>query len=151
MISRPRMTYSHGNKSIKETHNTNCRNCRINCIKDPSDHFHSVEFSANGSNLLYQSKLWNDSTESMFALVKENSDVLSWIHVGDVLNMKYYTRDALCPIRNFDTRIEYITKDMEGRFRGHYLVGLEILSEHHPNHHSTPAFLDSHDRVKMQY
>lgn len=69
----------------------------------------------------------------MFALVKENSDILSWIHVGDVLNMKYYTRDTMCPTRNHDTKIDYITKDLEGRFKGHYLVGLEILPEQHPN------------------
>ena len=95
--------------------------------------FHSVEFSVNGLNVLYQSKLWNNSTSSMFALVKENSDILQWIHVGDVLNMKYYTRDSLCPTRNFDTKIDYIIKDMEGRFKGHYLVGLEIQSERYPS------------------
>ena len=46
--------------------------------------------------------------------------------------MKYYTRDTVCPTRNFDTKIEYITKDLEGRFKGHYLVGLEILAEQDP-------------------
>jgi hypothetical protein len=29
-----------------------------------------------------------------------------------------------------DTKIEYITKDEHGRFKGHYLVGLKILKNH---------------------
>ncbi len=117
---------------IREPDRPDCSECHLGCTRAPSDCFHSVEFSVSGLNVLYQSKIWSNSTASMFALIKENSDILSRIHVGDVLNMKYYTRDTVCPTRNFDTKIEYITKDLEGRFRGHYLVGLEILAEQDP-------------------
>lgn len=94
--------------------------------------FYSVEFSVEGLKLLYQSRIWtatiyNGTTASMFALVKENSDILKWIQAGDVLNMKYYSSDSMCPTRNFDTKIEYIRRDPNGRFKGNYLVGLEIL------------------------
>jgi len=43
--------------------------------------------------------------------------------------MKFYTMDNMCRTRNFDNKIEYITKDRNGRFKGHFLVGLEILPE----------------------
>lgn len=94
-----------------------------------SDRFHSVEFSVNGLKLLYQSKLWNNANTAMFALIKENSDVLERIRVGDVLNMKFYTADAMGPTKNYDTKIEYITRDRQGRFKGHYLVGLAIVAD----------------------
>ena len=97
--------------------------------ESPYNDFYSVEFSVTGVKLLYQSKLWNNATAPMFALVKEDSDVLNRINVGDVLNMKYYSSDVQCPTKNYDTKIEYITRDHDGRFKGHYLVGLVILPE----------------------
>ena len=132
MISCTSPKWNFDKGMTKNVDRSDCRDCHLGETGDPSDYFHSVEFSVNGLNVLYQSKIWNASSASMFALVKENSDILSWIHVGDVLNMKYYTRDTMCPTRNFDTKIEYITKDHEGRFKGHYLVGLEILVDQHP-------------------
>ncbi|RJQ58579.1 MAG: hypothetical protein C4530_10450 [Desulfobacteraceae bacterium] len=103
-------------------------------MENPLDRFYSVEFSIHGLNLLYQSRIWmgrawSNAAASMFALVKENSNILDWLQVGDVLNMKYYSNDSMCPTRNFDTKIEYITRDQNGRFKGHYLVGLEILTQ----------------------
>ena len=114
---------------IGETDQTDCRKCRNGCLKEPSDHFHSVEFSINGIKLLYQSRIWNSTTTSMFALVKEDSVILDKLHIGEVMSMKFYTTDTVCRTRNFDTKIEYITKDRNGRFKGHFLVGLEILPE----------------------
>ena len=101
--------------------------------------FYSVEFSVNGPKLLYQSKLWSSSSQTMFALVKENSDILNWIQAGDVLNMKYYSEDEVCPTKIFNTKIQYITRDENGRFKGHYLIGLTILSDQMENcqaHHA---------------
>jgi hypothetical protein len=112
-----------------ETDTTGCLECRSGCLREPSDHFHSVEFSINGIKLLYQSRIWNNPTASMFALVKENSIILDRLHVGEVLNMKYYTSNTKCSPRSFNTKIDYIRKDQNGRFKGHFLVGLEILSE----------------------
>lgn len=102
--------------------------------------YYSVEFSVNGPKLLYQSKLWSSSTQAMFALVKENSDILNWIQAGDVLVMKYYSEDEVCPVKTFNTKIQYITRDENGRFKGHYLIGLTIMTDemeqcevHHPS------------------
>ena len=90
--------------------------------------FHSVEFHVGELRLLYQSKVWCSDSEAMFTLIKEDSDVLNQIHVGDILNMRFYSSDRYCPPRDLETEIQYITKDTRGRFKGHFLVGLSIIS-----------------------
>ena len=105
------------------------QDCRCNGQGVPYDDFYSVEFSVNGIQLLYQSKLRNSSTPPMFTLIKEDSDILNRIAVGDVLNMKYYSTDVQSPTRNYDTEIVYISRDRDGRFKGHYLIGLAILPD----------------------
>ena len=44
-----------------------------------------------------------------------------------MLNMKYYSTDAVHPYRNYNTEIRYVRRQENGRLKGHYLVGLEIL------------------------
>ena len=41
--------------------------------------------------------------------------------------MKYYNFVSTYPII-LKTEIDYITKEKEGRFKNHYLVGIKILS-----------------------
>ena len=43
------------------------------------------------------------------------------------MRMKYYTMDSLCPTRDLHTDIKHITKEDQGKFKGHYIVGLSIL------------------------
>jgi hypothetical protein len=89
--------------------------------------YYSVEFSTNALDLTYQFKIWNMSSTSMCVLVREDSDILPCLKVGDTLNMKYYSTDSVYPSDYVQTAIRHITKDDQGRFKGHYLVGLEIL------------------------
>ena len=63
---------------------------------------------------------------SMCFLVKEDSAILSRLKVGDTLDMKFYSEASHYPTDFLKTTIRHIAKD-EGRFRGHYLVALEIL------------------------
>jgi len=46
--------------------------------------------------------------------------------------MKYYSSDASLPPENLTTQIKHVTKEEEGRFQGHYLVGLFILENQKP-------------------
>ena len=89
--------------------------------------YHSVEFSINGLELPYVFKIWNIASMSMCVLVKEDSDILPRLKVGDRLNIKYYSTGSIDPPKYQETAIRYITKGEQGRFKGHYLVGLEIL------------------------
>jgi hypothetical protein len=47
---------------------------------------------------------------------------------GDIFKTKYYSTDVLCPRVDLNTQIKDIIKGEDGRFKGHYLVGLDVLS-----------------------
>lgn len=102
-------------------------------VKRRSEHrkqghqYYTVEFSINGLDHPYVFKIWNVQSMSMCVLVKENSDILPLLKVGDTLNMKYCSTGSVHPPEYLETAIRHITKDDEGQFKGHYLVGLEIL------------------------
>ena len=88
--------------------------------------YYAVEFSLEGLQLPYQFKIWNLLAEPC-VVVKEDSKVLSRLKVGDKLNMKYYSDERVEGVVCRLTEIRYITRDEDGPFRGHYLVGLEIM------------------------
>ena len=94
------------------------------------DKYYSIEIAIEGLEVVYQYGIWGVESRSMFALVKENSGIVPWLKVGNVLNMKYYSTDILYPFENLDTEIQIITKQDEGRLKGHYLVGFEIVEGH---------------------
>jgi hypothetical protein len=91
------------------------------------DQYYCVEFAINGFDVAYQFKIWNKTSNDMSILVKENSNVLPRLKVGDTLNIRYYSTDLARPSDNLETVIRYITKNNQGRLKGHYLVGLELL------------------------
>jgi hypothetical protein len=94
-----------------------------------TDQFYSVEFSISDVPSLYQFKIWNLSSKGICLLVKEGSDILKNIKVGDIVNMRYYTAEASKPTEYLKTEIKHITKDDEGRFKGHYLIGISIQED----------------------
>lgn len=94
-----------------------------------TDQYHCVEFQIYSIGLFYQFKIWDISTKGMCLLVKENSGVLNHIKVDDVIDMKYYPKESSASIEEIKTQIRHITKSEHGRFKGHYLVGLSILSK----------------------
>lgn len=88
--------------------------------------YSSVEFSTTDLNFLYQFKIRDTSASGMSILVKEDSDVLKHVAVGDILDMKYYLEDSTDVPVHLKTEIKHITKDVPKRFEGHYLIGLSI-------------------------
>jgi hypothetical protein len=91
------------------------------------ENYHSVEFRVSELGSLYQFKIWNMSSRGLCLLVREDSEILKDIEVGSVLDMKYYTTDFSQPPEELKTQIKHITREPEGRFKGHFLVGLQIL------------------------
>jgi len=91
------------------------------------DQYYSVEFAIEGLESAYQFKIWNKTSTHMSILVKENSDVLPQLKVGDTLNMRYYSDNLIHPSECLETAIRRITRNDRGRLKGHYLVGLELL------------------------
>jgi hypothetical protein len=49
------------------------------------------------------------------------------LHVGDILDMQFYPSNKSDPIENSKVEIIHISRDDDGRFRGHFLVGLNKL------------------------
>ena len=96
-------------------------------VRTIADHYYSVEFTLPGLAPVYQFKLWNLSKKGMCILVKEDSAVVNHLSVGDKLSMKYYLSSAIGATEMLTTEIKHVTKNDQGRFKGHYLVGLSIL------------------------
>lgn len=97
------------------------------------DRYISVEFSTRELEHVYQFRIWDLSKSGMGILVKEGSEVLKHVEVGDVLNMRYYAEEPTQQPVCLKTEIKHITKDDQGPFRGNYLVGLSILEKQNGN------------------
>lgn len=90
------------------------------------DLYYSVEFSVEGLDAIYQFIIYDISKKGICILIKENSAVLQKLRVGDIFNMKYYPIKLLGPTEHLRTEIRHITKEMSGRYKDHYLVGLAV-------------------------
>ena len=83
-------------------------------------------------DIAYRFKIWNISSKGICVVVKEDSDLLNHVKVGQVLDLKYSTTDASHPVESLKTEIKHISKDEEGRFKGLCLIGLSILESKNP-------------------
>jgi len=91
------------------------------------DQYYNVELSIPDASLRYQFRIWDLSSRGICIVVKKDSDLLKHLKVGNILDMKYYPTDSSCPKEYLKTQIKHITKDKEGRFRNHVLVGLLFI------------------------
>jgi len=89
--------------------------------------YYSVEFGLNGSHPVYQFKLWHSDGTPHFFLLKDTSDLVALLKVGDILPMKYYCNDTPRTIERHHTRIEDIVNEKQGRFKGYFRIKLDIL------------------------
>ena len=92
-----------------------------------TDSFYSVEFRVEKAEFMYQFKIWKIPAAPNFVLIKEGSDIINWIHPGDILSMTYYSDDHTKPKQQLSTQILNVCRQDVGRFRGHYMVTLGII------------------------
>ncbi len=95
------------------------------------ENFYSVEFSPQGLESPYQFKIRDVSSTGMCIIVREDSEVLQHLHEGQILQMKYYGPEASGSFEKLKTIIQHITRDDQGRFKGHFLVGLSIVEDNY--------------------
>lgn len=95
--------------------------------KGRTDQYYSAEFFVEGAEVLYQFKIWEAASSLLNVLVNENSQLLPRLKVGDTLDVKYYSNGSGYPSTYRKSAIKHITRSDEGRLKGHFLVGLEIL------------------------
>lgn len=88
--------------------------------------YYSVEFALKGLDYIYQFKLRDISEKGMCIVVKKSSAILNSIKINDKINMKYYSLESTANTKILETEIKHITKYDEGRFKGHFLLGLAI-------------------------
>jgi len=63
----------------------------------------------------------------MGILVKNNSAILNHLNVGEIMDLKYHAPDGPKAAECLKTEIKQVTKDDEGRFKGHHVIGLSII------------------------
>ena len=78
---------------------------------------------------IYLFKVKDTSQNGFCLLVKEDSNILDHIHVGQILNIRSYSKDKMEPSEIFLSEIKHITKKDNGPYTGHHLVGLMILEK----------------------
>jgi len=93
------------------------------------DDYYSVEFAVSRELPVHQFRVRDMSPWGHGILVKEDSAVLKHLVVGDVLEMKYNPAKPLGPSKYLKTEIRHITRLDQGRYKGHYHVGLLILEK----------------------
>ena len=91
--------------------------------------YYSVDLSVENESFLYQFKIWDVSSKGMCLLLKEGSAAMKHLNVGDEIKMKYYKANSKSPGEYLRTEIRHITKHEEGQFKGHHLVGIQILED----------------------
>jgi len=121
------LTHSQGDKAMVQGALVDVWRERRSEPRKKPDQYHSAEFSFEGLGVAYQFRIWNTAASSMCVVIKEGSEVLALLKVGEAVQVKYYSPDSLYPSEGLSTVIRHITKNEQGRFKGHYLVGLEIL------------------------
>jgi hypothetical protein len=78
---------------------------------------------------LYQFKLKDSSENGASILVKEDSFMLNYLEVGQTLKINFSSERESDHNGDFETEIVHITKVDKGRYKGHYLVGVQILDK----------------------
>jgi len=98
------------------------------------DRYDNVEISINGMVPTYVFKLRDISPIGMGVLVKEDSDLLNQIKMGQIVNTRYTLAQRTDLSKCSETVIDQITKDTQGRFKGHFIVGLSVLENNASPH-----------------
>jgi hypothetical protein len=101
-------------------------------IRTASDRFYSVEICIRELAKIYQFKLRDMSSKGAGILIKNDSEILKHLHVGDIMKMRYFPQHGFGPPKTLTTQIMHITRHEMGRYQGHHTVGLftlEIVQE----------------------
>ena len=87
----------------------------------------SVEFCPNSLESIYLFRIRDESASGLGILVREGSEALRHLKVGNVLNIVCRSARPLEYHANLKARVVHATKNDDGQFRGHYLIGLSII------------------------
>lgn len=77
---------------------------------------------------VYQFKLKDLSGNGTCFLVKEESSILRHLTLGQEIEIQFHGIDGILAAMVHRSQIMHITRSNQGRYRGHILVGVRILS-----------------------
>jgi hypothetical protein len=87
-----------------------------------------ISFKPPGSDWEYNIKLRDFSTSGLGLLVKEDSDLLKYIRVGDVFAVNYHEDSVpMARARYRKVQVRHISFPAAGRPENHRIVGLHFL------------------------
>lgn len=89
--------------------------------------FFSVEINPSGLIPIYKFRLRKSSSNDAYILVKEGSAILTFLKTGQEINAKYSTEEQSDSDALIKTKINYNIKEIQGRFKGHLMVGLSPI------------------------
>lgn len=126
------MHHNHG-KEMREENLRISRNLFLERRSGPReqvDQYYNVEFLVDGLDVTHQVKIWNKATKSIRLVVKEDSDILPRLKVGETLKMIHSPIHSVYLCVYVEAVVRHITKEDQGQLKDHYLVDLEILKSH---------------------
>lgn len=92
-----------------------------------ADHpYSSVEFYVEALKMFYHCKVRDASSNGLCILIRSDSKVLDHLKIGQQIQLKLYGNDVETVMESKSTEIRQITRQEDGRYRGHVLVGLSI-------------------------
>ena len=89
--------------------------------------YFNVSFVSGGPNGIHRLKIMNRSSNSLGLAVKDGSEILSAIRVGDTLGILYNPIRISSYCVYLKTVVRHITKKLQGPLDGHCIIGLETL------------------------
>ena len=78
---------------------------------------------------IYQFRVINVTAKSAGLLIKNDSEFLKMIKVGQIVEANFISPEGTAPSGLYEAEIKHITKLSKRENRGHHLVGLSILKE----------------------
>jgi hypothetical protein len=90
----------------------------------------SISFRPPGGQWEYQIKLRDFSDSGLGLLVRENSDLLNHIRVGDIFAVNYHQGTAAMTASNLRVQVRHISFPATGVPEKHVIVGLCFLERH---------------------
>jgi hypothetical protein len=88
----------------------------------------SVEFSMDGVDVrCRRSRIWHIHQHPNVILIGKDSNIVPHLRVGARLKTTYYFPGKRYPAGARETTIKEISREEQGRFKGHYLVDLEPM------------------------
>jgi len=91
--------------------------------------FYTVELLIHEVKFEYRFRIWDITSKGISLLINEDSDMLNYLKVGDILHLRYHTGDSSKPIGYLKTVIKHISKADAEQFERYLVVGLSILQE----------------------